>query len=130
MDVFILGYPHGYCSNPTIMPIWKRGSLATEFAIDIGGDPKMYIDCATANGMSGAPVIAKLTGMFPLEGKENDFGSRCIGSDFCFLGIYTGRYTDEITADKESDIFNAQLGIVWKESVIEEIITGKINELV
>lgn len=130
MDVFILGYPHGYCSYPTVAPVWKRGSLATEFAINIGGDPKMYIDSATANGMSGAPVIAKLIGMWLPEGKKNDFNNYAFGSGRRFLGIYTGRYTDGITSDKESDIFNAQLGIVWKESVIEEIITGKINGLI
>ncbi len=40
-----------------------------------------------------------------------------------FLGIYTGRYTDEITTDLSNDIFNAQLGIIWRKSVIEEIIS-------
>jgi hypothetical protein len=35
-----------------------------------------------------------------------------------FIGIYSGRIG--------SDVFQAQLGIVWKPSVIDEIMEGKI----
>ena len=62
MDIFILGYPHGYISDPTIFPIWKKGTLAAEPDIDIGKLPQMYVDATTANGMSGAPVIAGRAG--------------------------------------------------------------------
>jgi len=124
MDVFILGYPHGYSSYPTIAPIWKRGSLATEFNIDIGRKPKMYIDSATAKGMSGSLIIAQQAGYYP-EGQEGNLLSYVYGRGRRFLGIYTGRYTDKVTADIHSDIFNAQLGIAWKASVIEEILVGQ-----
>lgn len=129
MDVFILGYPHGYIPYPHITPIWKRGSLATEFAINIERLPKMYIDTATAKGMSGSPIIAQLMGYFP-EGKEDDFGNYVFSKGRCFLGVYTGRYTDEKTANIRTDIFNVQLGIAWKQSIIEEIITGTTNKIV
>jgi hypothetical protein len=39
------------------------------------------------------------------------------GEGELFLGVYSGRLGE--------DEFKAQLGIVWKKEVIEEIITGK-----
>lgn len=128
MDVFILGYPHGYAPYPTITPIWKRGSLATEYGINIERLPQVYVDAATAKGMSGSPIIAQLMGYYP-EGKEGDFGSYIFGRGRRFLGVYTGRYTDERTADIKSGIFNAQIGFAWKESVIQEIINEKIKTI-
>lgn len=123
MDVFILGYPHGYVPYPTITPIWKKGSLATEFDIDIGRLPKVYIDSSTAKGMSGSPVIACQSGYFP-EGKEKILANYVFSKGRRFLGIYTGRYADEITEDLRSSIFNAQLGITWKYTEIEKIVSA------
>jgi hypothetical protein len=40
-----------------------------------------------------------------------------IGEIQNFVGIYSGRYTGDTQ-------FDAQLGIVWKKSVIDEIIDG------
>lgn len=120
MDVFILGYPHGYISYPTILPIWKRGTLATEPAIDIDRLPKMYVDTTTAKGMSGSPVIAQFNGAYMPQGKLSD--DSFFGVARQFLGIYTGRCTDTVTEDLRDSIFNAQLGIVWKKIVIGEII--------
>lgn len=128
-DIYVLGYPHGYSAYPTIAPIWKRGSLATELAIDLDGFPKVYVDTATASGMSGSPVIAKLHGMYAPEGETSSFENMTMNGGRNFLGIYTGRYTDQETLDLKNDIFNAQLGIVWKKNVIDEIITGlRYNE--
>lgn len=125
MDVFTLGYPHNYSAFPTIFPIWKRGTLATEPIINIDNMPKMYIDTATAKGMSGAPVIAHFNGTYMPNGKLED--NSFFGVARQFLGVYTGRHTDEITKDLKYDLFNAQLGIAWKKSVIEEIILQKIK---
>jgi V8-like Glu-specific endopeptidase len=125
MDVFVLGYPHGYVSYPTILPIWKRGTLATEPVIDIDKMPKMYVDTATAKGMSGSPVIAHFNGTYMPGGKFSDDGFFGVARQF--LGIYTGRYTDDVTKDLRNDVFNAQLGIVWKKQVIEEIISAGVN---
>ncbi|HTV27708.1 MAG TPA: hypothetical protein VMF32_07985, partial [Xanthobacteraceae bacterium] len=51
-EVFVLGYPRGI-SGGRGFPIWKRASIATEPAINLDG-PRLLIDTATRQGMSGA----------------------------------------------------------------------------
>ena len=56
-DVFILGYPLGL-ANQGVLPIWKRGSLASEPLFNIEGNiPIIYADALTRHGMSGSPVL-------------------------------------------------------------------------
>ena len=47
-----------------MFPIWKRGSIASEPEIPIDGKPMFYIDTATRQGMSGAPVFAQTSGFW------------------------------------------------------------------
>jgi Trypsin-like peptidase domain len=119
LDVFILGFPQGM-SGGASFPIWKRGSIASEPSIDIDGLPKIYIDTATRQGMSGSPVYARVIGLWYPEDVESDnLNNAEIGQGTRFLGIYSGRIGN--------DTFLAQLGIVWKLSVIEEIIKSEIK---
>jgi hypothetical protein len=111
-DVFVLGFPRGI-SGGSNFPIWKRGSIASEPDFDIDGLPKIFIDTATREGMSGSPVYAQQIGYWFSEGVTNQ-NEAVIGEGKRFLGVYSGRVGD--------DSFKAQLGIVWKPSVIEEII--------
>jgi len=120
MDIFVLGYPKGITGGGRL-PIWKRGSLATEPGLDINDLPKLYIDTTTKEGMSGSPVYAYVNGMFWLEGEASMNPERAkMGISRKFLGIYSGR----IDADP-TDAFAAHLGIVWKEKAIRAIIEGK-----
>jgi len=114
LDVFILGFPKGM-SGGANFPVWKRGSIASEPDIDIDGLPKVFIDTATREGMSGSPVYAQEVGFWSPEG-VTEFGESIIGKGRRFFGIYSGRIGD--------DTFLAQLGIVWKPTAIEEIIQG------
>lgn len=114
-DVFILGYPFNITDNEEL-PIWKRGTIATEPVLDIDNLPKLYIDTASRSGMSGSPVIMQRTGYHSLTGNFDD--NTILGRIRNFIGVYSGR----IGADSE---FKAQLGIVWKKDVIEEIIKAK-----
>lgn len=119
LDVFVLGFPVGFSSGGRL-PIWKRGSIASEPDIDIEGLPKLLIDTATRIGLSGSPVIAQRTGIWFPEGvaDKTDLDQAILGSGRKFLGIYSGR-----VGDTE---FQAQLGIVWKPSAIDEIILQKV----
>ena len=63
-DVVIVGYPFGIrAENP--FPTWKRGSIASEPSILIGGVAKILHRYAGTPGMSGSPVfmINKGTGV-------------------------------------------------------------------
>lgn len=98
------------------LPVWKRGTVATEPTLEIDALPKFLIDTATRNGMSGAPVVMHRNG-FHNPGNLKDSFFAVIES---FVGVYSGRYG----ADSELE---AQLGIVWRETVIDEILNKKIT---
>ena len=118
-DVYVLGYPYSISGGGNF-PIWKRGSIATEPDINYEGQPKFYIDTASRPGMSGSPVIMRRVG---IHGTENGkfTVSTSIGEIRNFVGIYSGR----VIGDTD---FDAQLGIVWKKQIIEEIIEGSKKE--
>ena len=114
-DAFVLGFPHAM--NFHGLPIWKRASIATEPDFDLDKLPKLLIDTATRKGMSGSPVIAVRRGItMPTGLLDNE---SVIGESVNFLGVYSGRIGD--------DPMGVQLGVVWKASVIEEIIAGDVK---
>jgi hypothetical protein len=118
-DVYILGFPYELKGGGHF-PIWKKGSVATEPDIDYDGLPKIFIDTASRPGMSGSPVIFKRTGIHGIkDGKWTPDG--ILGEIMGFVGIYSGRILGKTELD-------AQLGIVWKKEVIDEIIDGKIRD--
>jgi hypothetical protein len=114
-EVFVLGYPlniHGGLE----LAIWKRATIATEPRLDFKKLPMLLIDTATRSGMSGAPVICQRSGWNNIRGKLT--GKENLGMLRDFLGVYSGR----LGAENQME---AQLGIVWKKQVIDEIIDGK-----
>lgn len=114
-DAFVLGYPLGVVAKLPI-PIWKRATIATEPSVEVDDLPKLLLDTATRSGMSGSLVLVKNFIFGPFEagdGKryESEFAIRN-----SILGVYSGRLgAHEV---------EAQLGVVWKVRVIEEILRG------
>jgi hypothetical protein len=122
-DVFIIGYPFGK-SEDEIFPIWKRASIASEPCINIEGLPKMLVDTASRNGMSGSPVILyEKRSTAIIEGDPTVKGGITKISHYFMklVGVYSGR----IGVDDKN--IKAQLGIVWKSNVINEIISQTID---
>jgi hypothetical protein len=78
----------------------------------------MYVDSATRAGMSGSVVVARHI----IVGKKITKKDGTETEPFLYavkdvvLGIYSGRLG--------ADLEKAQLGIVWKRSVIEETVSG------
>jgi hypothetical protein len=112
-ETFILGFPAKI--GVKSLPIWKRASIASEPNIDVDDLPKFYVDTLSAQGMSGSPVILRTHGIGLMEGGGSEMGPRQYTR---FIGIYSGRLFTGSSVD-------AQLGVVWKASVIEEIICGE-----
>lgn len=113
LEAFVIGFPLGMTGGANF-PIWKRATIASEPDIHIDGLPKFLIDTATREGMSGSPVFAQEVGYWLQEG-ETDTAKANFGKGLRFVGIYSGR----IGADDE---FKAQLGLVWKESALVELL--------
>jgi len=121
MEVFILGYPFeielpGY-------PVWKRGSIASEpelaslisaLGSAVRYSDYMLVDTASRPGMSGAPVIRRSWSNHDIEPGYIATVDTPIDR---FLGVYSGRAHTDFPHE-------AQIGLVWNASLIEEIIVG------
>lgn len=114
-EAFVVGFPKGMHAQG--FPIWKRASIATEPSIDLNALPKILIDTATRQGMSGSPVFARANGVFSPDGVLSK--DSIIGEVTNFLGVYSGRIGE--------DELGVQLGIVWKAQVIDDIIDGGVR---
>ena len=112
-DVFIIGFPKGI-TGAGKFPIWKRGSIASEPDIDLDNKPQILIDSMTREGMSGSPVITQYVGYYGKD-PDNPKGTDWFGMGRKFLGVYSGRLTGR-------DEFEAHLGIIWKATLIDQII--------
>jgi hypothetical protein len=121
LDVFVLGFPIGI-SGGWKFPIWKRGSIASDPSEDIDGLPLIFIDTATREGMSGSPVYVQTHYVPEQINSPSTIPKSATQAYFLvpkvrdFLGIYSGRVGN--------DPFKAQLGTVWKQTAIEDVITG------
>lgn len=118
-EAFILGYPRGIKGGAGL-PIWKRATIAVEAYIAMEDSKlKLLVDAATREGMSGSPVIVAGAPDYSVlfDGKMQPINIRPFK---LFLGVYSGRIAGQ-------DELASQLGIVWKEQAIREIIEANTH---
>jgi hypothetical protein len=116
-DVFLPGFPLGIGDH--FFPVWKRASVATSLEWGDGEKLRFLVDTASREGMSGAPCFAisnwrhysKIPGSTKVVIVERPLSHR-------LLGVYTGRLNAK-------DDLGAQLGIVWRENLIFDIIRAR-----
>jgi len=106
MPVAIIGYPYGIATGIG-WPIWKTGHIASDPDIDFDNRPAFLIDATTRGGMSGSPVVLRLTGGYPT--REAWVISSGVATKL--LGVYSGRIHGD-----------AEIGRVWRPSLIDEIL--------
>jgi hypothetical protein len=110
-DCFILGYPlRNY--EGLMPPIWKRGSIASETFLGVEGRPIFLIDAATTAGMSGSPIIRKVT-TFVADNK--DIGALQEFASYELIGVYAGR----LEGDPLSSV---NIGYGWYKIYIEDVL--------
>lgn len=84
------------------------GFIASEPFVDIDNLPLLYVNASGRSGLSGAPVVLRLSGGYGTsDGKFIMSG----GYQTRFMGIYSGRISED------SDICR-----VWKPIVIDQIL--------
>src|SRR5262249_58998676 len=115
MDVFVLGYPFG--PGKTGLPVWKRGSIASEPDLVPHVENYLLVDTASRPGMSGSPVILRTYGTHVSPGEV----TVAAGAANKFIGVYSGRLHTQ-------DPLEAQIGMVWSATFIDEIIDGGLKE--
>lgn len=115
-ELFILGYPKGI-TDMYANPLWKRATVATHPSLGWERQSKFLVDCASRNGMSGAPVV-----FYNNKNHIQIGGMKYItsGPVTYFHGIYVNRLGIV-------DDFEAQIGTVWKRNVIDEILDQGID---
>ncbi len=116
MEVFILGYP--FKIEPPAYPVWKRGSIASEPELARLTTDYMLVDTASRPGMSGAPVIRRSWSNHMVEPGVVALVDTPINR---FIGVYSGRIPT-------GHPHEAQIGLVWDASLIDEIIAGNVKD--
>ena len=111
MDVFILGYPFG--SALPAVPVWKRGSIASEPSLVQLTTGYYLIDTASRPGISGSPVILRSWSNDVLESNMWVSTNDQLPVDR-IIGVYSGRKIPE----------DAQIGLAWHVDYIDQIIDG------
>ena len=91
MDCAIVGYPTTHFGN-LMMPVWRRGAIASEPLLPVDGKPMFLLDAATSPGFSGSPVFRRHIGPLPqlqADGSTNILADRVMTTTF--VGVYAGR---------------------------------------
>jgi hypothetical protein len=120
-ELFLPGFPLGLSAGN--FPIWKRASLASSTEFGFGIKRYIFVDTATREGMSGSPCLAIRNWRYrTLDRQSGKFGE-ADGPAVRLLGVYAGRLNP-------SDSFEAQIGMVWRENLIFDTISGRISATV
>ena len=86
MPISIIGFPLRL-TRPGNFPIWKTGHIAADPELDFGGEPLFLIDATTRSGMSGSPVVLRLSGRYRTRTGRIIMSSS--GIQTLFLGVYS-----------------------------------------
>jgi hypothetical protein len=108
MPVSIIGFPVGLTSAG-FLPIWKTGHIASEPNLNYQNEPLFLIDATTRGGMSGSPVVLRMSGGYKTRDGNTIMSSS--GYRTRFLGIYSGRLPRD-----------SEIGRVWRPELINEIL--------
>lgn len=121
-SVSVFGFPWGQ-SVGGVLPIYKRGSVASEPDYNHSGLPRFLIDCRTAPSMSGSPVLVSHSGIWNPSGNGEFTSDSIIGTITNFIGVYSGRLTAN-DLELQSDQEITELGIVWRTDALELIVNS------
>lgn len=110
-DCYMIGYPLQNYSGG-MLPIWKRGSLASETNIGVDNRPMFLVDAATTSGMSGSPIIRKAT---TFAYKNESTGIIHENSVCELIGVYAGRL-------ENAELQATNLGYGWYRTYIPWVI--------
>jgi hypothetical protein len=124
-EVFLPGFPLGMAADTNgLMPLWKRASLASSLEFGHSMNQFFYVDTATREGMSGAPCLAISNWRhYSMDKATNKVRVVERPLSWRLLGMYSGRRN-------ASDSFEAQIGIVWRETLVFETLYGSSNATV
>jgi len=117
LDVFepvaFAGYPNGLVDRENMLPIVRRGSIATMPCLDWQGDPVFLIDGSVFPGSSGSPVIVLPKARYVRGEEEHDVGE---------LPMMLGILSHQLPAKYKGVEHFLDLGVVVRTSAIKPLI--------
>lgn len=116
-ELFVVGYPLASFDG-WMLPLWKRGSFASDPLIPVDDKPVFMIDVASSQGMSGSPVFRRVYG--PTVSPDLSTANPMSVMTTQFAGIYAGRLQ---TAELE----RVGMGYAWYGNVIDEILSSQVT---
>jgi hypothetical protein len=122
-DVFVLGYPLGF-AHFLNMPVWKKGSIASEPHSEVmGAPPRIVIDATTRGGMSGSPVVMREKTHYLTDTGE----IKSVPNATRFIGVYSSRPgIDDVAATLRDDSRErAEIGYVYKSGALDELLRAQ-----
>ena len=129
--LLMIGFPNGIMDDINNVPIARRGSLATPYAVNYKGRKDFVVDIATYGGSSGSPVFAIFEHSLPdREGREVKLLAK---PRIFFIGVlHSGPVMTETGQIVEAPIPTAygvpqfslriHLGYCLKANLIEELL--------
>jgi len=115
-DLLIAGYPYSNYEG-LMLPIWKRGSLASEPGFSWQNRPAFLIDAASRPGMSGSPVFRRVFGP---AASPDEQGNYMIKADNVMTSEFVGVYAGHLTTQDA----NVTIGYAWYGALIDEILAA------
>jgi hypothetical protein len=113
-DLLIVGYPFSEWEG-LALPIWKRGSLASEPIFGWQDRPAFLIDAASRPGMSGSPVFRRVFG--PSASADSN-GRYIIKADNVMTSEFVGVYAGHLIAHSSE----VTIGFAWYGTLISEML--------
>lgn len=100
--VSVIGYPKNFYDKVHNLPIYRQGTIASQYTVHFMDEPYFLIDSKLHNGMSGSPVVST----------ENSYNGLGFGGNNLF-GIFSEKH----------EVSNEPLGLntVWYAQVILDI---------
>jgi hypothetical protein len=114
-ECMIVGYPL-ITYTGLYLPIWKRGSLATDTNMSVDDSPAFLIDAATSSAMSGSPIFRRVSGVLTKEGD----GTVSETTGYQFVGVYAGRL-------ESAELERVNVGYGWFGNHVDEAIDVSWN---
>lgn len=116
-ELFVVGYPLSNFEG-WMLPLWKRGSFASDPLIPVNDRPVFMIDVLSAKGMSGSPVFRRVFGPRPSADLTSVNAMAVVTTKF--VGIYAGRL-------EAPDFERVGLGYAWYGNMIGEILDAQVR---
>jgi hypothetical protein len=116
-ELYVLGYPLASFDG-AMLPLWKRGSFASDPQIPVDDRPVFLIDVDSSKGMSGSPVFRRVFGPVPTADLSTMRVDAIVTNQFA--GVYAGRLGT-------AELDRVGLGYAWYGSVVDEIVSAKVR---